>query len=151
MKRSTDCPSVIGMVIVLCDLEGCTCEEAARRIGRPVGTVKCWRARGRERLRQRLIRSGLSPLFASAQGLEAGLARLFIPGTEPAEAARALSKTLLAGTFPASVRVLVKGVVKAMIVSKLKLAGSVLCDPGISYDWPGARLASARLTTQQAA
>jgi RNA polymerase sigma factor (sigma-70 family) len=27
-------------VIVLCDLEGDTCDEAARRIGRPVGTVK---------------------------------------------------------------------------------------------------------------
>ena len=46
--------------IVLCDLKGHTCEEAARRLGRPVGTVKSWRARGREQLRQRLIRSGLT-------------------------------------------------------------------------------------------
>ena len=30
-------------------------------MGRPVGTVKSWRARGRERLRRRLIRSGLAP------------------------------------------------------------------------------------------
>ncbi len=120
-------PERYRLVIVLCDLEGCTCEEAARRIGRPVGTVKCWRARGRELLRQRLIRSGLSPSFASALGLEAGLPRAFVPGTETAEAARALSDTFSAGAFPASVRVLVKGVVKAMILSKLKLAGAVIC------------------------
>ena len=37
--------------IVLCDLEGHSCEEAARRMGRPIGTVKSWRSRGRERLR----------------------------------------------------------------------------------------------------
>ena len=36
--------------IVLCDLEGFSCEEAAGRMGRPVGTVKSWRFRGRERL-----------------------------------------------------------------------------------------------------
>ena len=47
--------------IVLCDLEGRTCEEAARVMGRPVGTIKCWRSRGRERLRRRLIRAGLAP------------------------------------------------------------------------------------------
>ena len=29
--------------IVLCDLEGRTCEEAARVMGRPVGTIKCSR------------------------------------------------------------------------------------------------------------
>ena len=49
MTRSTDCPERYRVPIVLCDLEGHTCEEAARRMGRPVGTVKSWRARGRER------------------------------------------------------------------------------------------------------
>ncbi len=44
-------PECYRAAIVLCDLQGYTCEEAARRMGRPVGTVKCWRFRGRERLR----------------------------------------------------------------------------------------------------
>ena len=47
--------------VVLCYLEGHTCEAAARRLGWPVGTVKSRLARGRERLRGRLIRRGLDP------------------------------------------------------------------------------------------
>ena len=34
--------------VVLCDLEGRTYEEAARVLGRPVGTIKSRLARGRE-------------------------------------------------------------------------------------------------------
>jgi RNA polymerase sigma factor (sigma-70 family) len=45
--------------LVLCYLEGQTCEAAARRLGWPVGTVKSRLARGRERLRGRLIRRGV--------------------------------------------------------------------------------------------
>jgi RNA polymerase sigma factor (sigma-70 family) len=48
-------------VIVLCDLEGCTCEEAARRLACPIGTVGSRLARGREKLRGRLARRGLLP------------------------------------------------------------------------------------------
>ena len=51
--------------VVLCYLEGHTCEAAARRLGWPVGTVKSRLARGRERLRGRLIRRGLAPDEAS--------------------------------------------------------------------------------------
>src|SRR5262245_52203320 len=47
--------------IVLCDLEGRTCEEAARHMGCPVGTIGSRLARGRERLRDRLARRGLAP------------------------------------------------------------------------------------------
>jgi len=47
--------------VVLCDLEGCSHEQAARHLGWPVGTVKSRQARGRERLRDRLRRRGLAP------------------------------------------------------------------------------------------
>ncbi len=47
--------------IVLCDLEGRTCEEAARHLGCPIGTLGSRLARGRERLRSRLARRGLAP------------------------------------------------------------------------------------------
>lgn len=47
--------------IVLCDLEGRTHEQAARHLGWPVGTVKSRLSRGRERLRDRLVRRGLAP------------------------------------------------------------------------------------------
>ncbi len=113
-------PERYRVVIVLCDLEGQTCEEAARRIGRPVGTVKCWRSRGRERLRRRLIRSGLAPTSALGAAYATDVARA-------AEAARALTDGLTTGAFPASVHALVKGVFKAMILSKLKTVAAVIC------------------------
>ncbi|WP_406699534.1 sigma-70 family RNA polymerase sigma factor [Singulisphaera sp. Ch08] len=47
--------------VVLCDLEGHTCEEAARHLGCPVGTVASRLARARQRLRDRLRRRGLAP------------------------------------------------------------------------------------------
>jgi hypothetical protein len=47
--------------VVLCDLEGLTHEEAARRLGCPTGTVGVRLMRARERLRARLIRRGMTP------------------------------------------------------------------------------------------
>ncbi len=52
--------------IVLCDLEDVTHEQAAVRLGWPVGTVKSRLARGRERLRTRLVRRGLAPSLGLA-------------------------------------------------------------------------------------
>ena len=50
--------------VVLCYLEGHTCEDAARVLRWPVGTVKSRLARARERLRVRLTRLGLAPSSA---------------------------------------------------------------------------------------
>ncbi len=50
--------------IILCDLEGRTCEEAARHLDCPVGTVGSRLVRGRARLRDHLIRRGLAPSLA---------------------------------------------------------------------------------------
>jgi HlyD family secretion protein len=47
--------------VVLCDLEGCSHQQAARHLGWPLGTVKSRQARGRERLRDRLRRRSLAP------------------------------------------------------------------------------------------
>ena len=47
--------------VVLCYLDGLTHEEAADRLGWPVGTVKSRLARGRAALRDRLARRGLAP------------------------------------------------------------------------------------------
>ena len=51
---------------MLCDLEDVTHEQAAVRLGWPVGTVKSRLARGRERLRSRLVRRGLAPCLGLA-------------------------------------------------------------------------------------
>lgn len=116
--------------IILCDLEGRTCEEAARRMGRPVGTVKSWRARGRERLRDRLIRAGLAPSATLEATLAADLARGVVPKPE-AETARAAAQiranSKTTGDVPASVGLLVKGVMKAMLLSKLRTTATFFC------------------------
>ena len=46
--------------IALCDLGGLTCDAAADRLGRPVGTIKSQLSRGRALLRQRLARRGVA-------------------------------------------------------------------------------------------
>ena len=53
-------------------------------MGRPVGTIKSWRARGRERLRSRLIRRGLAP--------SVGLAATFAANAAPVEPAHARAR-----------------------------------------------------------
>jgi RNA polymerase sigma factor (sigma-70 family) len=58
-------PERFRVPIVLCELEGCTCEQAARHIGCPVGTVGSRLVRGRERLRRRLVSRGVVPSVAT--------------------------------------------------------------------------------------
>src|SRR5262249_42672737 len=64
--------------IVLCPRGGRTHEQAAQRLNWPVGTVRSRLARGRERLRERLLRRGLVPavgaLAAVASSEAAGAA-----------------------------------------------------------------------------
>ena len=68
-------------VLLLCHLEGLTCEAAACQLGWPVGTVKSRLSRGRELLLRRLIRRGVGPDDKSNQrqphcaALPAALAR----------------------------------------------------------------------------
>jgi RNA polymerase sigma factor (sigma-70 family) len=47
--------------LVLCYLEGLTRDEAARRLGCPLGTLKSRLERGRAALQKRLARRGLTP------------------------------------------------------------------------------------------
>ena len=47
--------------LILCDLEGLSHEQAATRLGWPLGTVKSRQSRARERLRSRLLRRGVAP------------------------------------------------------------------------------------------
>jgi RNA polymerase sigma factor (sigma-70 family) len=134
--------------IVLCDLEGYTCEEAARRMGRPVGTVKSWRSRGREQLRRQLTRRGLAQSVGLAAALagEAARAGIAQPRTVGADrlAWRVFSQWRSAGVVPASVHTLVKGVLKAMLVGNLRTAAGAILALGFftvglgSVAWVGA-------------
>ena len=103
--------------LVLCDLEGCSHEQAARHLGVPVGTVKSRQARGRQRLRTRLIRRGFSP----ASGLVLGAA-LTPELPVPASLVKATANlaTVWAGADSAGVAVLAREVLKVMFLQKLE-------------------------------
>ena len=83
----------------------------SRSMGRPVGTIKSWRARGRERLRQRLLRRGFAP--------SAGLALVFSADAVLAVVSPVLKARITAGTVSASVLTLMKGVLTTMLLGKL--------------------------------
>jgi RNA polymerase sigma factor (sigma-70 family) len=112
-------PNRYRVAVVLCDLEGRTHEQAARHLGCAVGTVKSRLARGRKRLRGRLIRRGVAPATALAAAHAATTARAIVP-TALAESTVVCAAT--AGAVPASVAVITQGVLISMLLSKLKMA-----------------------------
>lgn len=72
-------PERLRLPLVLCYLEGQTQDEAARRLGWPRGTLKRRLERGRELLRRRLSRRGVtlgSGLFVSALAVDTAPAAL---------------------------------------------------------------------------
>jgi RNA polymerase sigma factor (sigma-70 family) len=128
--------------IVLCYLEGLACEEAARRLRLPVGTVKSRLARGRDRLRSRLIRRGLAPsalLLKSVISAEA--ARAAIPSRVVLSTVRMASQFAtrgpVAGAVPMAVRLLTEGALKAMNWSRLKGIAQAVMATAIVMAWAG--------------
>jgi RNA polymerase sigma-70 factor (ECF subfamily) len=118
--------------LVLTYLEGKTTEEVARLLGCPKGTVQSRLARGRDRLRDRLVRRGVA-LSVSALGVV--LVEKAVPAVVPAAVAEGALKAAAltvagqatAGAIPATVVALTKEVLRAMFLSKLKaLAAGVL-------------------------
>jgi RNA polymerase sigma factor (sigma-70 family) len=102
--------------LILCDLEGCTHEQAARQLGWPVGTVKSRQARGRQRLRTRLIRRGLSSTHGLVLGT--GLAPEF-PMPSTLTKATVNLATIRAGADSARIAVLAREVSKIMFLPRL--------------------------------
>jgi RNA polymerase sigma factor (sigma-70 family) len=125
-------PAKYRAVIVLCDLEAMTRQEAARHLGVPEGTVAGWLARARAMLAKRLARHGPAVSGAVlAAVLWKGAASACVPtsvvsSTIEAASLFAAGQAAAARVISARVAALAQGVLKAMLLSKIKVATAVL-------------------------
>jgi RNA polymerase sigma factor (sigma-70 family) len=109
--------------LILCCLEGLSQEEAARRLGCSAGAVKGRLERGRQRLRMRLEKRGLT-LPAALGGT-----MLFAGATVPVPAAlsQATLRSAITGGYPApAVALLIQEAMRGMGMNKLKSLGAAL-------------------------
>ena len=116
---------------VLCHVEGRTNEEAARELACPLGTILSRLARARERLRQRLTRRGVTlTVSVLAAALAAEAATAAVPGvlirTTVAAAALTAAGKGLVGVVSTEVVSLTEGVVRAMLLTKVKVVTTVV-------------------------
>ncbi len=129
-------PDKYRAVLILSDLEGKTRGEAARQLGLPEGTVASRLARARAMLAKRLAQRGVA---LSAGVLAAVLARNAASAGVPTSV---VSSTIQAasvfvagqaatGLMSVKVAVLTEGVLKAMLLTKLKSATAVLLLVGL--------------------
>ncbi len=112
--------------LILCCLEGKTQEEAAQLLACPRGTVSSWLTRGRERLRQRLLRRGI---VVSTAGLA-----VLTPDTLAMGGVLPLIGSLLrvaggvapAGLLSCRTIALAEGMLRMMLLTKVKVVSAVL-------------------------
>jgi RNA polymerase sigma factor (sigma-70 family) len=123
-------PEKYRVPVVLCELEGRTLREAARQLGWPRGTVASRLARARALLGKRLARRGLGlagGTLAGALGrgvVTAGVPPSLVGPTLRAAAAFAAGRGTAAGAAKAVA--LAEGVLKAMLLSKIKAASAAV-------------------------
>jgi RNA polymerase sigma factor (sigma-70 family) len=112
--------------VVLCDLEGKTHHQAARQLGWPAGTLSSRLARARALLARRLAHRGLT---LSAGALAVALAPQAVSAFLPVRLAGSTIKAALGaaaghaaapGCVSAEVAALTEGVLKAMLLTKVK-------------------------------
>jgi RNA polymerase sigma factor (sigma-70 family) len=111
--------------VVLCELEGLSRSEAARRLAIPEGTLSSRLARAKARLRDRLASRGVALPVAAVATLLAREARAaIVPPTlleSTVEAATLVAAgPIAAAAISAPVASLCEGVIKTMLVAKLK-------------------------------
>jgi RNA polymerase sigma factor (sigma-70 family) len=125
-------PDKYRAVIVLCDLEGKTRKEAARQLGVPEGTVAGRLARARTMLAKRLTQRGVAlsggvlAAVLSHKAASAGVPTSVAYSTIKAAGLLAAGQAAATALISAKVAALTEGVLKAMLMSNLKVVMMVL-------------------------
>jgi RNA polymerase sigma factor (sigma-70 family) len=126
-------PDKYRLPILLCDIEGKSIKEATGQLGWPQGTLAGRLARGRKLLARRLsqrgvVLSGAALAIVLAENVAlATLPTSLVSATVQAASALAVGKTVIASGVSVNVVALTEGVLKAMMLSKLKaILGVVL-------------------------
>src|SRR5262249_54102250 len=124
-REIMELPEKQRQLVVLCDLQGRTHEEAARAVGCPAGTVSYRLARARELLRNRLTAKGLASVGAALMTAATANADTAVPialAETTVKAALELTR-ISAGAVPATPAILLaKGALRSMFISKMKYA-----------------------------
>jgi RNA polymerase sigma factor (sigma-70 family) len=116
-------PKKYRLPIVLCDLQGRTRKEAARQLGWPEGTLSGRLSRAREMLARRLTSRGVTlsaGILVAALTGEASACLPFALIGSTCKAASLFAVGQATGVVTTHVAALTEGVVKAMLLSKLK-------------------------------
>jgi RNA polymerase sigma factor (sigma-70 family) len=118
--------------LVLCDLEGRTRRDVARQLNIPAGTLSGRLTTARRLLAKRLARHGLAvsggalAATLSQNGASACVPSPLVGSTVKAAVLSAAGQAAPAGLVSAKVAALTEGVLKSMLLSKLKIAAAVL-------------------------
>jgi RNA polymerase sigma factor (sigma-70 family) len=136
------------IVVVLCDLEGKTRKEVARQLGWAEGTVASRLARGRGVLAKRLARRGFAGALVAAAlaggAAPAGVPPALVVSTVTAAGFSAARAAAAQGVLSGTVAALTEGVLKSMLLTKLKHAITVLLVIGLAALSAGALLSRGR-------
>jgi RNA polymerase sigma factor (sigma-70 family) len=127
-------PARYRAAVVLCDLQGLPLVEAAVQLGCPVGTIKSRVARGRERLRARLVRRGVAPAAGVGLGLVHEATAAVGPALIDATARAAIQLAAgrgMAGMLAASVEYLVRSNSRSILMRRVWTLTASLATAGV--------------------
>jgi uncharacterized protein (TIGR02246 family) len=125
-------PDKYRVAVVLCELEGKTRKEAARQLGVPEGTLAARVARGRVMLAKRLARHGPAvsggalAVVLSQNVASASAPTSVVSSTIKAATSVAAGQAVTTAVVSSKVAALTEGVVKAMLLTRLKTGAVAL-------------------------
>jgi RNA polymerase sigma factor (sigma-70 family) len=125
-------PQKYQSAIILCDLEGKTKKEAAGQLRCPEGTLSSWLVRGRRMLAKRLANRGVTlsagslAVVLTRNAASAAVRTGLVISTGKAATLVAAGQAAATGVVSTKVAALAEGVLKAMLLARLKIASAVL-------------------------